>query len=336
LSMLSSHLATTEALAGDYAAAGAALDKSDAIAAVHDWPHAPGYLEPRCDLLIRAGKLDQALSLADTYLPEDAGARLTARLLGTCVRGKVSMWRGDAAAAVRHFERALRYAEEGERTDPGARHRLDPLLAEAYVSVGRLEDAARIAVGLRELGARMTRPALTGDAARIDALAAAVTGDLDTAGVSAREAVEAHGRSPLRMELARSLLVLGRIERRRKARREARTALQRARVLADEMGHRPLRAEIDQELPRITAARSGDDLTDAERRVAAQIAAGATGPEAAGTLFVSVRTVETHVASIYRKLGVHTRSELRHALAAEPAESRAVPRSARNTQAGRR
>jgi hypothetical protein len=40
------------------------------------------------------------------------------------------------------------------------------------------------------------------------------------------------------------------------------------------------------------------------------IAAGATNRDAATALFVSVRTVETHVASIYRKLGVRTRSEL--------------------------
>jgi DNA-binding CsgD family transcriptional regulator len=110
--------------------------------------------------------------------------------------------------------------------------------------------------------------------------------------------------------------VLGRIERRRRARRQARAALQRARTLAIEMGHRPLQAEIGRELPRIAAARVGDELTDAEQRVAAQIAAGATSQEAAAALFISVRTVETHVASIYRKLGVRTRSELRRTLAA--------------------
>ena len=40
------------------------------------------------------------------------------------------------------------------------------------------------------------------------------------------------------------------------------------------------------------------------------IADGATNRDAATALFVSVRTVETHVASIYRKLGVRTRAEL--------------------------
>jgi DNA-binding NarL/FixJ family response regulator len=81
------------------------------------------------------------------------------------------------------------------------------------------------------------------------------------------------------------------------------------------MGHRLLADEIDQELPRAAAARSGDDLT---QRVADQIAAGATSQEAATALFVSVRTVETHVASIYRKLGIRTRSELRRAVSDRP------------------
>ena len=198
------------------------------------------------------------------------------------------------------------------------------MLAEAYVSIGRLADASRIAASLREIGARLGRPALAGDAARIEALVAAVSGDLDAAAASALAAVEAHGRSPFRVELARSLLVLGRIERRRKARGRACDALRRARTLADGTGHRPLRAEIDRELPRIAATRSGSELTDAEQRVADQIAAGATNREAAAALFISVRTVETHVASIYRKLGVRTRSELRRVLSARPRLTRAA------------
>jgi DNA-binding CsgD family transcriptional regulator len=122
----------------------------------------------------------------------------------------------------------------------------------------------------------------------------------------------------LRVEHALSLLALGRIERRRKARKQSRDALTQARDLAADMGHRPLLAEIERELPRAAAARTGSGLTAAEQRVADLIASGATNREAAATLFVSVRTVETHVASIYRKLGVRTRAELAHQLASRP------------------
>jgi DNA-binding CsgD family transcriptional regulator len=314
------YLATAEELAGDYAAASAALDAAEATAAWHDWPPNPWYLEPRCELLIAAGDTAGALGLADANLPDDESAHVAARFMGALIRGRVYAWRGDTTIAAGHLERALGYAEQMDWADPGVRNRLDILLAEAYVAVGRPADAARIAARLREIGARLTRPALTGDAHRIDALAAAQAGDLNAAADSARAAVAAHELSPLRLELARSLLALGRIERRRKARKQSRDALNRARELAVEMGHRPLLAEVEREMPRVAAARSGAGLTATERRVADLIAGGATNRDAAAALFVSVRTIETHVAAIYRKLGVRTRAELARKLPAQAAD----------------
>jgi DNA-binding CsgD family transcriptional regulator len=321
LATFSCFLATTAVLAGDYAAAAAAVDAADAAAAWYDWPPHPWHVEPRCELLIRDGDLEGAAGLVDESLPGDADAsstaRITARFMGACLRGKVSAWRGDHAATIRHLERAAWCADQLDWADPGVRCGLDILLAEAYLGVGRTDDARRISAWLRELGGRLGRPALTGDARRIDAVLQAEAGDLDAAAVAARAAVAAHESSPLRPELARSLLVLGRIERRRKARRQSRDALARAHELATQMGHRPLLTQIEQELPRVAAGRSGTELTATERRVADLIAAGATNRDAAATLFVSVRTVETHVAAIYRKLGVRTRAELARRIAAQ-------------------
>ncbi len=61
------------------------------------------------------------------------------------------------------------------------RSRLDIPLAEAYVAVGRTDVARRISAWLRELGERLNRPALTGDAHRIEALICAAAGDLEAA-----------------------------------------------------------------------------------------------------------------------------------------------------------
>jgi DNA-binding CsgD family transcriptional regulator len=305
-----SYLAVTEELAGDYGAAAAALEAAEAPAAFHDWPPNPWILEPRCELLIGKGDFDGALRIADEWLPGREAAPVAVRYMGACVRGKVSAWRGDPAAAAGHFELAGRCADLAGWADPGVRDRLDAALAEAYVALGRTGDAMRISDWLRETGGRLDRPGLTGNADRIDALARAQAGDLDAAAESARAAVAAHEASPLRVELARSLLALGRIERRRKARTQSRDALSQARKLAAAIGHRPLLAEIVRELPRVAAARSGSELTPTEQRVADLIASGATNRDAAATLFVSTRTVETHVASIYRKLGVHTRAGL--------------------------
>lgn len=61
-------------------------------------------------------------------------------------------------------------------------------------------------------------------------------------------------------------------------------------------------------------ARAVDDLTPRERDVLRLIAIGHTNAEIATMLYVSVRTVENHRASVLRKLGLRTRAELvRHA-----------------------
>jgi DNA-binding NarL/FixJ family response regulator len=44
--------------------------------------------------------------------------------------------------------------------------------------------------------------------------------------------------------------------------------------------------------------------------VAEAAAAGRTNREIAADLFLSIRTVETHLASAYRKIGVRTRTQL--------------------------
>ena len=314
LATFCAYLAAAEELAGDFTAAGAALADAAAAAAWHDWPRLPWSLAPRSELLIAGGDLDGAITLADQDLPDTPDTPAVARFIGALIRGRACSWRGGGPEAVRHYQRAASYADECGYADPGVRQGLDAALAEEYVSGGRIDDAQRISGWLRETGERLGRRALAGTANRIDALAAAQAGHLELAARLAQRAVTAHESSPLRPELARSLLALGQIERRRRARQESRGALSRARDLAREMGHQPLLARIERELPRVAATRAGNQLTVTERRVAQLIAAGATNREAAAELFVSVRTVETHVAAIYRKLGVRTRAELANRL----------------------
>lgn len=317
LALFLSYLALTEELAGDYAQATAILAEVRTLEAAYDWPPSPWLLEPRCKLLIAAGNASEAVRLADAYLPEDDGQQFTMRFTGACLRGKAKWWAGDLPAAVRHLELAARYADETGWYDPGVRSRIDLLLAEAYVALGRTAEAGRISAWLHETGTRMNRPTLLGDAHRIDALAAAANGELEAAARSAQAAVAAHEQSQLRLELARSLLVLGQIERRRGDRPASRAALTRSRDLAFTIGHQPLLASIKKESPRAAAPSppaAGSALTDAEQRVADQISRGATSREAAAELFLSVRTVDGHVASICRKLGVRSRSELRRVL----------------------
>jgi DNA-binding NarL/FixJ family response regulator len=55
-------------------------------------------------------------------------------------------------------------------------------------------------------------------------------------------------------------------------------------------------------------------LTPKEYQVAALVAQGTTNREAANSLFLSTRTVEAHLASVFRKLGIKSRSQLVRAL----------------------
>ena len=66
--------------------------------------------------------------------------------------------------------------------------------------------------------------------------------------------------------------------------------------------------------PRRRAEDGWDALTDSERRVVDLVGEGLTYREIGERLFISRRTVETHVARAFRKLGVRSRAELAAAL----------------------
>ena len=60
-----------------------------------------------------------------------------------------------------------------------------------------------------------------------------------------------------------------------------------------------------------------NSLTPAEHRVVELAAAGNTNSTIAGTLFINVKTVESHLTRVYKKLGITDRAELRTALDAD-------------------
>ncbi|WP_173921550.1 LuxR C-terminal-related transcriptional regulator [Agromyces sp. Marseille-P2726] len=77
-----------------------------------------------------------------------------------------------------------------------------------------------------------------------------------------------------------------------------------------------------------------DTLTARESAVLAAIERRLSNPEIAAELFISVRTVESHIASLKRKLGAESRAELM-AAAAERRERAASVRLPRNAFVGR-
>ena len=71
----------------------------------------------------------------------------------------------------------------------------------------------------------------------------------------------------------------------------------------------------------------GEELTDREREVAVQAARGRTSPEIAAALFLSVRTVDTHLHRVYRKLMIDGRHQLADALGIAPGETAGTARA---------
>jgi DNA-binding NarL/FixJ family response regulator len=67
-----------------------------------------------------------------------------------------------------------------------------------------------------------------------------------------------------------------------------------------------------------------DALTPSELQVALRVAEGLTNREVAAAIFLSPKTVEHHLSSIYRKLGIRSRTELARRMASEPTQP-AIP-----------
>jgi DNA-binding NarL/FixJ family response regulator len=60
----------------------------------------------------------------------------------------------------------------------------------------------------------------------------------------------------------------------------------------------------------LRGATAGEGLTPAQQRVAELVTAGLSNREIADELYMSLRTVETHLTKVYRELGVRGRAQL--------------------------
>jgi len=132
--------------------------------------------------------------------------------------------------------------------------------------------------------ARLDRPWMLAVGARCRAMVLAARGELPEAEAAARRAMTEHERLPMPFERARTQLLLSQILRRRKRKQAAVTVLGEALSEFDRIG------------ASLRAARARDDL-DRNREIAAEP-------------FVSVKTIETNLTSVYRKLGIRSRSQL--------------------------
>jgi DNA-binding CsgD family transcriptional regulator len=268
------------------------------------------------------GLVDQARATAERGLAcsRQIGDEIYA-VFNRAALGAVEVGVANTEEAVRHLrELPARLLAMGHRA-PGP---IDPWpnTIEALIAVGDLEPArgyleqyevhAELAASRRALGA----------ASRSRALLAAAEGDHEQASSAIERSLAQLEDARFPLELARTLLAVGSIERQATHKRLARDALLRALAIFEELPA-PLWADRARaELRRISGRRpAAEELSESERRIAALAADGRTNKQIAAALYLSVRTVETHLSHIYRKLGVRSRAELAARGSAKAADS---------------
>ena len=186
-----------------------------------------------------------------------------------------------------------------------------PIHAEAAIACGEVEEAEELLDWIEERAVRLDREWALACAARCRGLLAAARGDEAGAVAAFERALAEHSRVQYRrFDLARTLLAQGETLRRFKKKRAAREAIEGAIEVFDELGAKLWSAKARRELARVSGRRGANGLTETERRVAELVAAGRSNKEIASELFVTVRTVESHLTKVYAKLAVHSRTEL--------------------------
>lgn len=267
-------------------------------------------------VLTDLGGLDEADELLETHglsgsLP--AGQAFDELLHA---RGVLRLGQGSTDRGIADLEELRdRLTSDGDRR-ANMRALLAKSLVPALVKLDRIPEARRIAAEALEVTSAFGQARFIAAAVRASALAQADGPDVD----GLRHAGNIYERITAPVDLAQTLLELGAALRRRRQRTAAREPLRRALDLARAAEAHPLADRAEHELrasggrPRRDRITGRDALTASETRVAQLALEGLTNRQIAESLFITRRTVESHLERIFRKLGIHSRSELEPAL----------------------
>jgi DNA-binding CsgD family transcriptional regulator len=266
-------------------------------------------------VLVNQGELEAA---AEALEPLDSGAERG--FLPSAVlrfgRGQLRIEQGRIADGLEDMLEVGRVLTQARLTSPTFLP-WRSAAARAQLALGDSDAAERLAEEELELAREFGAPRALGVALR----AAGVVAGGDRGEFLLREAVDALERGDARLERARALADLGSMLRRRNRRTEARALLREALDSAHRVGAKRLAEQAETELratgarPRRIVVTGLDSLTASERRIADLASEGLTNREIAQTLFITARTVEGHLTSVFRKLDLDSRDELPAALA---------------------
>lgn len=186
-----------------------------------------------------------------------------------------------------------------------------PDYTEALIHLGRLDEAEPLIVALERNGQRLDRPWAKAVGARCRAMLLATQGDVQAASHAVDRAMAEHARLPMPFERARTQLLAGQLQRRQRQKDQAATTLREALKTFEDLNTRLWADRARAELARAdVGTRRMSSLSPSEQRVAELAASGMTNRDVAAALFISPKTVESNLARIYRKLGIHSRAEL--------------------------
>jgi DNA-binding CsgD family transcriptional regulator len=296
-----------------------------------DWRAARAHVEEGLEAALQSREdaneavLHAARSLIDAHVGSVESARASAaRALELDARLDVTAARVTATWALGLLELSLdRRAEAHERLDPLISDRRSAGIAEpgalryvpdeieALVELGCLNQAEELLAWFEERARTLDRASALATSARSRGLITAARGDTGAALAHFERAVAEHERVAMPFERARTRLVQGSLQRRANRRRAARATLEEACTELERLGATIWAERARGELSRIAGrAPSADELTPSEQRVAQLVAEGRTNREVAAALFVTERTVETHLSHVYAKLGLRSRTEL--------------------------
>lgn len=261
------------------------------------------------EALIQAGRPAEALEVGARLEAIDDQREISGRVYFLHTRALALLATGDRPGAIADLREVSSTIALWGCDCPGALQ-WRATLAEALRLEGKEEEAARLA---REEVA-MARSFGSRRALGIALMALATT--LEEPTQVLREAVDVLSLSDARLEHARARVRLGGALRRSNRRGEAREQLLAGLDLAARCPSPPVEREAREELaalgsrPRRSLLSGPRSLTASEARVAAMAADGMTNREIAQVLFVTIKTVETHLSRTYTKLGVTSRLEL--------------------------
>ena len=191
-----------------------------------------------------------------------------------------------------------------------------PYAIEALIATGRADEVEPMIERLENDGRRLNRPWLLATGARGRAMWLAAKGELDEAARALGDALAQHDRLPMPFERARTLLVLGQVQRRQRLKQAAGDSFAEALREFERIGAALWADRARDELGRTkVAAPQKPTLTASEQRIAELATSGMTNRDVAATLYVSLKTVEANLTQIYRKLGIRSRAQLAAKLA---------------------